>query len=474
MGKLGTVAKASMKLSPTICMCMCMFAIMSRTCNADWHQVRLMGYLFMFFTYWAVGLFFMYTAASSWYMKIFKSFVDCPLESEDACYGAQMIFRVAFALIIFYFIILLCMLPLDDFSYRVNKHGWGIKWALPLIFFIGLCFVPNAFFDIFSEVTKYMGVIYLIMQNLSYNEFFFVWTNAWLVKIQKNCCYTILYGVFSVGAFLGTLVFLILNFSWHWKSGCTGNKLFLILNVILLLVSYAVAAINMTNPKKYRGDVNYLGVTLYGLYTTYYFYSGMASDTNGSCSTIGVRKGFTLSEILINIVLIGIVIMFMVFLRRVPFIPDSAAEQSEEEKKFGIELKREVQLARAYKNSAQDEAGDKLEYRTFKYVWIFLCFVFLGTYFQNVVTNWGTVSMFDELYLYGNNQAGYWIKTLNGLFCGVFYIFVLCLPFFCDRDFGQEDRIRRERENRVFPPIGGGTSFGKSSDDGGKIESKDP
>lgn len=74
-----------------------------------------------------------------------------------------------------------------------------------------------------------------------------------------------------------------------------------------------------------------------------------------------------------------------------------------------------------------------------KYVWIFLAYTFLVLYFQNVVTNWGTVTAFSEIYAYSNDQAGYYIKIINACFNSLLYIYVLIAPIILpNRKFGSE------------------------------------
>lgn len=419
-----------------ICLCTCFFNGLGKLCKADNHQARLLGYVFIFFVYYGLGIFSMYTFSRN-FMSIFKHFLGCPEGELDACYGASIIFRLAFSLFVFFFIILCMMFPKDDFSYRANRHCWMAKWIVPLLFFIGCCFINNTFFEAFAKMSKYFGIVYLLMQDFSFNEFFFRWTNSWISKAKNNACYAVLYILFFIISMGSTVLLLILNFKWNWKADCGANKFWLILNLIILILFYVLTAICVAFPKRMRDDVNFVGTSLFSVYTTYYFYSGMASNTDDKCSSVFTDKTFVITEILVASFLILVVFLFLSFLKSIPFYVDKKEDENE-----GGEVTREVRYQRQMRDGGQgagSAAYDKLEYRTYKYVWIMLGFVFLVCYYQNIVTNWGTVPLFDGIYLFSSDQAGYYIKIFNAIFNSSLYLFVLLAPIcFPGRRFGNE------------------------------------
>lgn len=442
-----------------ICLCSCFFNMLGKLCKADNHQARLLGYLFIFLVYYGLGIFAMYTFSRK-FMGIFKSYLGCPEGELEACYGASIIFRLSAALFVFFFLLLLLMLPKDDFAYRVNRHLWIVKWTLPILFFIGFCFITNSPFETFASISKYLGVIYLLMQDFSFNEFFFRWTNTWLMKAKNNCCYAVLYIIFFIASLGGTVLFLILNFKWNWKVECGANKFWLIVNLIILVIFYVMTAISVAFPEKMRDDVNFVGTSLFSVYTTYYFYSGMASNTTEKCSSVFLDKNFVLSEILIATILIMVVFLFLSFLKSIPFYVDKREDENE-----GGEVTREVRYQRQMRDGglgAGSDAYDKLEYRTFKYVWIMLAFTFVVCYYQNIVTNWGTVPLFDNIYLFSSDQAGYYIKIFNAIFNSLLYLFVLFAPIiFPNRKFGNSalgPQKQTSPATTTFPPITSGAN----------------
>ena len=67
-----------------------------------------------------------------------------------------------------------------------------------------------------------------------------------------------------------------------------------------------------------------------------------------------------------------------------------------------------------------------------------MAFCMLCMYFMNLITNWGKVAVFNEVYDYGTDLAGYIAKLFIAFFTAGFYFIVLVLPFiFRNREFGK-------------------------------------
>lgn len=223
--------------------CLCWLACLSKTFKIDNHQAAILGYLIIFFVYYLFGVlaFFLF---SRFFVKHINFLIGCPEDDEpgaEACYAVSIIFRVAASLFIFYLIICLLMLFKDDFSYRVNKHLWLVKWVFPLILIIAFCFIPNDIFDWFSLFSKIFGMFYLIAQDLSFGEFFFRWSNYWTLK--NNGCYNIVMYVTSGIVSIATLALVAANFYFHFKWACWHNIIFLFSNIIVLIVYIILTAI---------------------------------------------------------------------------------------------------------------------------------------------------------------------------------------------------------------------------------------
>ena len=439
--------------------CLCCNSCISKTFKTTNHQSLMLTYLFIFFVYYGFGVIIFFTF-SEILLKHFNFVIGCPEDEDEAkgCYASAIIFRVAAALFVFFLIITICMLPKDDFAYRVNRHGWLLKWIFPLLLIIIFCFIPNNLFEIFGEVSKYLGIFYLVAQNLSFGEFFFRWSNYWIDK--ENTCYNVLLGVCSCIAGGATIVLVVFNFILHFKTACILNIIMLILNVFILLI-FVVLSLLRT-----RNDVNVLVTSLYSLYTTYFFFSGMCSDTKQGCSDVYEHVGYVLVDLAFNVLLIFVIFAFLSFTRSLPFLKYKEEKLTEEDKRrIRTDLAPELRYQRAIDNGTEGstDALAKLEYRTWKYFWLFLVLCLLVLYFMNVVTNWGSIRLFDSEWYYSSNQVGYFVKLSNAVICSLYYIYVLTIPLvFRNRHFGKPE----SKDNKVEPyqttPYGGNSGGGKT------------
>jgi Serine incorporator (Serinc) len=72
-----------------------------------------------------------------------ESWLKCPADEGQACFGAASIFRMSFVLTIFYILMMLMMFCKDKFSMKINTGGWIIKFVVVLGGFVGCLFLPN-------------------------------------------------------------------------------------------------------------------------------------------------------------------------------------------------------------------------------------------------------------------------------------------------------------------------------------------
>lgn len=396
----------------------------------------MLGYYIIFVVYFGLGVLIMYTF--SWtFMKWFNKWINCPDFGSASCFGASLIMRVSLSLVILYFIMLLLMLPKDDFSYGANKTCWILKYLLPFGLVFAFFFVGNNFFNGYAIFCKYAGIVYLIIQDLAFNEYFIRFSNSFIVKARENVCYTVLYWLFCM-ILIGVAILLIaLDFTYNWA--CPVGKAFTIITIIVNVANLGLTFLNT------RNDVNILSTSLYNCYITYYLYSGMSANTDLSCTSLSVSSNWILSEILINVFIITIIFLLMTYSREMPVFHIKTAEEGRTTAEFFANpelrdntLQYETTALRGTNATEVGDAQDHLEYRTLKFVWLFLCYVFLSMHFLTIITNFGTVSIYqNESWYLENNQSGFGIKIFNGLLATLLYLWILLAPIICkNRDFG--------------------------------------
>lgn len=416
------------------CLCNCCFNCVKKVSGQSDHKARIFGYYMIFILYYGLGTLVMYTFGDT-FMKWFERWIKCPKFGEASCFGASLILRVSFSLLILYVLIWLFMLPKDDFSYKANKNCWIVKYLLPLFLTIIWFFVGNTFFIGYANVSQYGGIVYLLFQDLAYNEYFIRWSVGMGLKAKNNFCYTIIYWLIVAFFNAGTVVFIVLDFSYNFN--CPDGKGITITNIILVAITTILTCF------KSRNDIGFLSTAVYNCYFTYYLYSGLSSDTDLTCTVLNRSSGWILSEILINLAIITLIFVVMSFSMSMPVFGINKADELTAEYFANPELHDNTRQheAGALRGGADaKEAIDHLEYRTLKYVWLFLCYIFLTMHFLSILTNYGTVSLYkgETWYLY-NVQSGYYIKVINGFLAVSIYLWTLLVPWILrNRSFGYE------------------------------------
>ena len=417
------------------CLCTCCFNCVKKVSGQSDHRARIFGYYIIFFLYYGLGTLIMYTFGNS-FMSWFENWIKCPKFGEASCFGASLILRISFSLLILYVLVWLLMLPKDDFSFKANKNCWIVKYLLPLFLTIIWFFIGNDFFVGYARVSQYGGIIYLIFQDLAYNEYFIRWSVNMGIKARGTVCYVIIYWLMVAFFNTGTIIFLILDFNHNFN--CSDGKGITIANIILIAITTGLTFF------KSRNDIGFLSTAVYNCYITYYLYSGISSDTNLQCTSLNRSSGWILSEILINLAIITIIFITMSFSMSIPVFGIRKADELTPEYFQNPELHdgtRQHEAGALRGGADAQESLDHLEYRTLKYVWLFLCYIFLTMHFLSILTNYGTVSLYkgETWYLY-NGQSGYYIKVINGFIAALIYLWTLLAPWILrGRKFGYEE-----------------------------------
>ena len=268
-----------------------------------------MGYLLIFVLYYGIGTIIMYTFGAT-FMKFFERWIKCPQFGEASCFGASLILRVSLALVILFFLMFVMMLPKDDFSYSANRSCWILKYLLPLGLTIAFSFVGNPFFEGYATLSKYGGILYLIMQDLAFNEYFIRFSVGFIVRTVNNYCYKVMYWILTGVVFAAGVLFVSLDFRYNYT--CGSGKFLTIATIVIMAVNLVLTLLRT------RNDVSMLSTAMYNTYIAYYLYSGMSSDTNPECTSLNTSSNWVLSEILINIGLIIWVFLLMTFSAEMP------------------------------------------------------------------------------------------------------------------------------------------------------------
>lgn len=212
-------------------------------------------------------------------------------DDRSQCMGAQGVYRVSFALFIFFFAHYLashrqnlCMASEDKITF--NQNYFLVKCIL-LIAVTLICFViPNSFFVVWAWFAFVLSIFFLVAQILVLIEFAFAWSEDWNKKAEElgDSRYRTGLLVSSIVMIIGAIVIISLGFVWFGHSSeCGGNQAALCLTLIAGIFSLALSL------KVGRGTIVPAAVVF--IYTAWTCFSALSGSSQGPCR--GVDPGST-------------------------------------------------------------------------------------------------------------------------------------------------------------------------------------
>lgn len=408
------------------------------------HQATVFMYLVIFYLYYGIAIGLFYSIAPL-VLSPFKSFIDCPKETEDQendCLKASIIYRTSASLLIFSSALCLLMLFRDNFAYRINKHCWLFKFILPGLLLVGFMFIPNFFMEWFVFISKFGGLAYLVVQDISFLLLFGYLTRYFLIKMSANCLYGILVLLVFIISVCATSGIIFSNFILFWDTGedCSHNKILFFVHCGGVATLFLFSLLQLLVTRRIKSYTNVASVSLYSVYIGYYFISGMASNSSKSCSTVYDDWRYVAGEIAIGITICTLMFLGLSLCDNIPLFKAKDIREFNEKKKYyggpgnlnstDRSIKYRMEMNKGGKEG--QKARDRLEYRTWKYFWFFLCLALLSIYFMNIVNNWGTIDHGSGEWHHKIENMGYYVKLGNAAIAFAFQIIAIiyntCVP----------------------------------------------
>eukprot|EP00668_Euglena_longa_P029454 GGOE01036802.1.p1 GENE.GGOE01036802.1~~GGOE01036802.1.p1 ORF type:complete len:414 (+),score=126.02 GGOE01036802.1:30-1271(+) len=209
----------------------------------------------------------------------------CEMASlHDLCYGRSTVFRISFALVVFYAIHLLLSFDCGaafggaGLQYRIQTRMFGLKTLVFLSLLVVSLFPTAAFLSVYAKFALAGSGLFIIMQILVLLDFAYEWNDAWAKKEEPK--YNVLLLVASLGFF--SLGCVLVGFMYHWfASGedCGTNAAFIHITLIAGLL-YILVAIRLEH-------ASILPATFVFLYSTFLCYSAIQSgSTSSECNLL--------------------------------------------------------------------------------------------------------------------------------------------------------------------------------------------
>jgi len=318
------------------------------------------------------------------------------------CITVQGIFRVSFALWLFFFIHWLVTSPWNlclEPQARINfNRGGFICKLLSLIPLIIIAFViPNDFFVFYAWCALVLSVIFLVGQLIILLEFSYSWSDDWASREEQK--YTTGLLVSTVVLTITALVFIGLGYHWFGGAKECGLQQGIISITLLAGLIYFPLSIFVSH-----GSVLPSAVVL--AYTTYTMFSALQELPGGICNKIG-NNG---TEALV----VGTVFSCAAL---VYATVNAATSRS------------------AFQTEEKEETVEEAEAASFSF---FHVQMMLGSaYLAMLLTDWTILGSSHMAELQGGSTAPMWAKFSSELLCILLYAWTLLAPVLCrDREFG--------------------------------------
>ena len=166
--------------------CGCVCGVCMRCCGTNEKQHARIGYIFIYICCIFWSWIFLYYGHSI--LAPFTEFglSDWTGSDEDVCIGVYTIYRLSFALLIFFLLMLWCSLFTGAFSKAVNHGCWITKIFFIVALFILFHFIPNPFFEGYMWFARVASAIFLVIQIIIFIDFAYAWNSAWLENYEQS------------------------------------------------------------------------------------------------------------------------------------------------------------------------------------------------------------------------------------------------------------------------------------------------
>ncbi|XP_027801143.3 serine incorporator 3 [Marmota flaviventris] len=213
-----------------------------------------------------------------------KADKDC-----DVLVGFKAVYRINFALAIFFFAFFLLMLKVKtskDPRAAVHNGFWFFKIAAIVGIMVGSFYIPGGSFTSVWFVVGMVGAAFFILiQLVLLVDFAHSWNESWVSRMEEGNPRVWYAALLSVTTFFYVMSIIVVGlfYTYYTKpDGCTENKFFISINLILCIV----VSIISIHPKiqEHQPRSGLLQSSVITLYTLYLTWSAMTNEPDRSCN----------------------------------------------------------------------------------------------------------------------------------------------------------------------------------------------
>ncbi|XP_043836913.1 serine incorporator 3, partial [Dromiciops gliroides] len=207
----------------------------------------------------------------------------------DVLVGYKAVYRINFALAVFFFLFFLLMLKVKsskDPRAAVHNGFWFFKIVAIVGLMVGSFYIPGG---PFSTVWYFIGMfgafLYILIQLILLVDCAHSLNENWVNRMEEGnakCWYAVLLS-FTSFFYMVSFIGVVLLYVFYTKTdGCTENKLFISLNLIFCIAVSIVSI--LPKIQEYQPRSGLLQSSIITAYTMYLTWSAMSNEPDRTCN----------------------------------------------------------------------------------------------------------------------------------------------------------------------------------------------
>lgn len=352
---------------------------------------------------------------------------------ESECMGFEAAYRVSFVLFVFFF---LHALPLAcRGTMKVHTSHWLFKILFVIALLVVSFFIPNAFFDVYAIISRFIAGVFLLLQIVIFIDFAYSWNESWMAEGREwkgrvlFCC---------VLLFAASITLCVFCFKWFTHSSedgehCTRNEFFIGWTITLTII---FTLISITERVEHGALLPSCVVMLYCFYV---LYTALSSDPS-SCNRI--HSGGP-AQVVIGILLASFSISYSgwnLSNSKSLFSEGDENESNDAVVPLKAPSDAESQTTAAesspkQEQSSENESEDQAQTRK-RNMKFHLVMAAASMYLAMLITNWGDSHGSATSYALGDTST--WIRIVSQWVTMLLYIWSLVAPLACPDRFARD------------------------------------
>nr|XP_033818983.1 serine incorporator 3 isoform X2 [Geotrypetes seraphini] len=207
----------------------------------------------------------------------------------DMLVGYKAVYRISFAMFVFFFIFSLSMLNLktsrDPRAY-VHNGFWFFKVAAIIGIMVGAFYIPEGSFTRAWYIIGATGAFcFIVIQLVFLVDFAHSLNESWVGKMEEGnsrCWYAALLSVTGLSYILSAVSVVLFYIFYTMPDDCAMNKFFISFNMILCIIVSIISI--LPKVQEHQPQSGLLQSSLITLYTMYLTWCAMSSEPDRTCN----------------------------------------------------------------------------------------------------------------------------------------------------------------------------------------------